>query len=272
MVAMMNRIKSAISGGKANDVGAMDGSSAPQSALDAAPRSALDASPQSALDASAEPVSLQHVWTPESNAVKLQINRMIMPLGEKRSYPDPATALESPLAQALFEIDGVAAVDLDGVSVQVFMDDDADWDALMERIPEVVKRHLDSGLAAVEGIEPASGRPEESSTEKKFGFGFREIPESSRSPEEQKEIVQRLLDDEINPAVAAHGGYFTLIAVEDNNVYVPLGGGCQGCGMADVTLRQGVEQRMKEALPEMHELIDVTDHRAGDNPYYQPGK
>jgi Fe-S cluster biogenesis protein NfuA/rhodanese-related sulfurtransferase len=91
-------------------------------------------------------------------------------------------------------------------------------------------------------------------------------------PEVQKEVIQNLLDFEVNPRVAAHGGYFTLIEVADNNVYVELGGGCQGCGMADVTLRQGVEQRMKEVFPDMVALIDSTDHAGGDNPYYSPGK
>jgi len=129
----------------------------------------------------------------------------------------------------------------------------------------------------VEGLD-AVGNPASAVTSgattggKKYSFGFRQIPDNARPPEEQKAIVQKLLDEEINPAVAAHGGFFSLIAVENNNVYVQLGGGCQGCGMANVTLREGVEQRMKQVLPEMHELIDTTDHHSGSNPYYQPGK
>lgn len=96
---------------------------------------------------------------------------------------------------------------------------------------------------------------------------------SKDDPKEvQMEVIQNLLEFEINPKVAAHGGFFTLLDVKDNNVYVELGGGCQGCGMADVTLRQGVEQRMKEVFPDMIALIDNTDHAGGDNPYYQPGK
>ncbi|MCH8842953.1 MAG: NifU family protein [SAR324 cluster bacterium] len=211
-----------------------------------------------------QPITLQHVWTSEPNAVKLQLSRMILPLGEKRSYASPESALESPLAQSLFELEGVTSVELESVMVQAFMAEDADWDTLMESVPAVIKRHCDSGLAAVEGVDPLK--------KDKFSFGFRELGDNERTPEEQMKIVQELLDTEINPAVAAHGGYFDLIAVEDNNVYVQLGGGCQGCGMADVTLRQGVEQRMKEVLPEMVALIDTTDHRSGENPYYQPGK
>jgi len=96
---------------------------------------------------------------------------------------------------------------------------------------------------------------------------------SAEDPREvQMEVIQNLLDFEINPMVAAHGGQFALKDVSDNKVYVELGGGCQGCGMVDVTLRQGVEQRMREVFPDMIELIDITDHDLGDNPYYQAGK
>ena len=84
--------------------------------------------------------------------------------------------------------------------------------------------------------------------------------------------LQVLLEEEVNPAVAAHGGHVQLIDVKDKVAYVQLGGGCQGCGMVDVTLRQGIETRMKEVAPELQELVDVTDHRGGTNPYYQPGK
>ncbi len=84
------------------------------------------------------------------------------------------------------------------------------------------------------------------------------------------EVIQNVLDFEINPKVAAHGGIFTLIDVEGNNVFVELGGGCQGCGMVDATLRQGVEKRLREVFPDMEELIDNTDHSEGINPYFQP--
>jgi Fe/S biogenesis protein NfuA len=84
--------------------------------------------------------------------------------------------------------------------------------------------------------------------------------------------VQRILDDEINPAVAAHGGFVTLLDVREDVVYIQLGGGCQGCGMVDVTLRQGIEVRIRQAIPEIREIIDATDHAGGRNPYYQPAK
>ena len=63
-----------------------------------------------------------------------------------------------------------------------------------------------------------------------------------------------------------------LLDVQGSRAYIEMGGGCQGCGMASVTLKQGVEVAVKEQIPEIEELVDVTDHASGDNPYYQPSK
>ncbi|HYS17353.1 MAG TPA: NifU family protein [Candidatus Binatia bacterium] len=89
---------------------------------------------------------------------------------------------------------------------------------------------------------------------------------------ELKTRVQELIDSMINPAVAGHGGYVELIDVQDNRVYLQMGGGCQGCGAADVTLKSGIERLIKEEIPEVAEVLDTTDHAAGNNPYYTPGK
>jgi Fe/S biogenesis protein NfuA len=87
-----------------------------------------------------------------------------------------------------------------------------------------------------------------------------------------KTRVQELIESMINPAVAGHGGFVELVDVQDNRVYLQMGGGCQGCGAADVTLKQGIERLIKEEIPEVAEVLDATDHSAGSNPYYTPGK
>ncbi len=84
--------------------------------------------------------------------------------------------------------------------------------------------------------------------------------------------VQQVLDRDINPAVAGHGGWVTLLDVKNDVAYIQLGGGCQGCGMVDVTLKQGIEVRIREAVPSIREIIDSTDHAGGKNPYFQPAK
>ena len=84
--------------------------------------------------------------------------------------------------------------------------------------------------------------------------------------------VQELIDSTINPGVAGHGGFVQLVDVKDKKVYIQMGGGCQGCGAADVTLKAGIERLIKEELPEIEEVLDSTDHASGTNPYYTPAK
>ena len=83
------------------------------------------------------------------------------------------------------------------------------------------------------------------------------------------ERIMRVIDEQINPGLASHGGRISLIDVKENTAYVQLEGGCQGYGMAQVTLKEGVEVMIKEAVPEIEQVLDVTDHGDGTNPYYQ---
>ncbi|MGH9080019.1 MAG: NifU family protein [Acidimicrobiales bacterium] len=82
--------------------------------------------------------------------------------------------------------------------------------------------------------------------------------------------VVAVLDEEVNPSIAAHGGRADLVAVENGSVYLRLSGGCQGCGMARATLSQGIEVILREAIPDIGDIVDVTDHAEGTNPYYEP--
>jgi len=81
--------------------------------------------------------------------------------------------------------------------------------------------------------------------------------------------IQDLLDSNINPSVAGHGGHISLIDIDGARAYIRMEGGCQGCGMADVTLKQGVQVEIQKVVPTIREVLDVTDHAGGTNPYYQ---
>lgn len=81
--------------------------------------------------------------------------------------------------------------------------------------------------------------------------------------------IQKVIDERVNPAIGGHGGRVTLEALEENVAYLRFGGGCQGCGMINTTLKQGVEVMIKEEVPEIAAVKDVTDHSAGENPYYK---
>ena len=99
--------------------------------------------------------------------------------------------------------------------------------------------------------------------------GFKFDNPNSMWGDENARKVQEVIDQKINPSIASHGGYVTLLDVRDEVAYISFGGGCQGCGMVDVTLKQGVQVMIKEAVPELKDVLDTTDHAAGTNPYYQ---
>ena len=98
------------------------------------------------------------------------------------------------------------------------------------------------------------------------GFKF-DNPNSIWSDPRAK-LVQEVIDARINPGIAAHGGNVRLLDVKNDIAYIAFGGGCQGCGMVDVTLKQGVAVMIKEAVPDLKDVLDTTDHAAGENPYY----
>lgn len=122
--------------------------------------------------------------------------------------------------------------------------------------PKLISRHL---IGAKVDADPLTGALE---------------LETSYNPDADPlaQAVQELLDREINPAVASHGGYIGLLDVADGVAYVQMGGGCQGCGLAEVTLSQGVRTTILERFPELHDVVDTTDHAQGANPYYQASK
>lgn len=86
------------------------------------------------------------------------------------------------------------------------------------------------------------------------------------------ERIKQVIVDQVNPAIAAHGGGAELVSVDETIAYLRLFGGCQGCGLAQVTLKQGIERILLESIPELTSVVDVTDHASGDDPYYQSQK
>lgn len=99
--------------------------------------------------------------------------------------------------------------------------------------------------------------------------GFRIFYPSPTWDDPVAQRIQDVLDQQINPGIASHGGSITLDKVEGDTAFLTMGGGCQGCASAQVTLRQGVEQMIKSAVPEIRHIVDTTDHDSGENPYYK---
>jgi Fe/S biogenesis protein NfuA len=101
--------------------------------------------------------------------------------------------------------------------------------------------------------------------------GAPDVPEADLSGDVAQRLIA-VLEEQINPAIASHGGRAELVAVDDDTAYLRLSGGCQGCGMASVTLSQGIEVAIRDTIPEITRVVDVTDHASGENPYFEAAK
>ncbi|WP_101066196.1 DUF6522 family protein [Roseovarius salinarum] len=171
--------------------------------------------------------------------------------GASARFDDPETA-EAPLARALFAVDGVREVDVSGATVRVRRDAGADWVALKPAVAAAIRGVLDETDAPL-GTVAADGA------------------EDDDADSVLLQRVEALLERQVNPAVAAHGGHIAVDRVQDATVYLRMSGGCQGCAASAATLRQGVERMLRAALPDIRDIVDVTDHAAGTNPFYTEG-
>jgi len=100
------------------------------------------------------------------------------------------------------------------------------------------------------------------------GLKFENPNQTALASHPLAERVQEVIDTRVNPGLAAHGGMVSLVDIEESRVVLRFGGGCQGCGMADVTMKEGVASQLKQQIPEISEVVDATDHASGQNPYH----
>jgi Fe-S cluster biogenesis protein NfuA len=184
---------------------------------------------------------------PEATACRFKVDAVLAPDGTSLYFDDARDASSWPLVVALLDLRGVRGVILRAREVMISRVDDVAWTELMPQVEATIRAH-------VGGTAPKP-RP----------------AAAQRTPAEEADLrarVERVLEDEVNPAVAAHGGVIKLHHIEGDTAWLHMGGGCQGCGMAAVTLRQGVERLLLAAVPEITAIRDATDHEAGSTPYY----
>jgi len=155
---------------------------------------------------------------------------------------------QSPLAAAIFAGGGVESVLLHDMNITVTRDGTGHTpgEAFARQLGQVVRAHFDSGSAAVLDSF-LDGMPSEA---------------------EIRNGLQNVIDDLINPGIAAHSGQIILNRVTGNTAYITMGGGCQGCAASSITLRSGVEKSFRDAVPRLGALLDETDHSAGANPFF----
>ena len=177
--------------------------------------------------------------------------------GGVRRFTAPEEAKGSPLAEAIFAIPGLAVSELivSGNIVTVVKQSAAPWQAVGRAVGNAIRSTLTADVPAVTPApRPASGEG------------------SAVTDDALYEQVAKVFEEQVNPMVARHGGRVELIDVQDAVVMLRMGGGCQGCGMADVTLRQGIEGMLSQLVPAVRGIVDITDHTSGANPYFEASK
>lgn len=170
-----------------------------------------------------------------------------------RRFQSREEAAGSPLAAAIFDLPGIGVSEViaSGNIVTVVKDNTAPWQNVGRPIGAAIRQALRGPVPAV-AARPA-GAP-------------------TSDDDALYDRVARVFESHVNPMVGRHGGRVELIDVQDAVVLLRMAGGCQGCGMADVTLRQGIEGLLGQHVPEVRGIMDITDHAAGSNPYFQSSK
>ena len=160
------------------------------------------------------------------------------------SFKKDSNTDKAPLAKMLLELPYISEVNISGSVVTITGDNVESWPAIGKDIGAIIREQLKSGEPAISEELEISGN----------GDLFREVDE--------------LLKNDVNPSIASHGGVITLQSVSDGKAYVTMGGGCQGCSASSVTLKQGVESYIVAKVDGVNELVDMTNHSEGENPYY----
>ena len=165
------------------------------------------------------------------------------------TFVTPEDSCGSPLVDALFAVGGVSAVTVSGSTITVTKSVPTPWPHMAADIAKAIRGSCAGNNSPVNPavIERLQNRP----------------------MSEAEQAIRDLLEQQINPALASHGGFVKLLKIEDRDVYVEMGGGCQGCASARATMRNGVEGAIRRVAPQVRNIIDATNHAAGENPYYR---
>lgn len=185
----------------------------------------------------------------DASLCKFSVNRVVHS-GGPFLFDSKQAAEGSPLPEALFRITGIATILVAENVVSITKDSSTSWLQLMKPIGAAIRSQLTSGAPAILSVRPT-----------------RVV--DAQTDGELKRLAQELLDREINPSVASHGGKISVVDVKDGDLFIAMSGGCQGCAASQLTLRQGVEVMVRRVLPQIREIIDSTDHSAGTQPFYK---
>jgi len=175
---------------------------------------------------------------------KFIVDRSVHP-GGPVAFERSAVTDSSTLPARLFMFDEVSAVVVADTTVSVTKVRSASWEGLRAKIGAEIRAHLQSGRPAI--AEPS---------------------QTGRDDNQVRAALERLLEREVNPSIAAHGGKISIVALTNGVLSIAMSGGCQGCASSTATLRDGFETMARRVAPELTQIVDTTNHAAGESPFY----
>lgn len=183
------------------------------------------------------PVYVSLEFTPNPNTLKYSVNRELLSRGAVNLVKKEDAEARSPLAAKLFDVPGIAGVMIGKDFVTVTKTEEGDWDVVHKNSSSIIEKHLnENGVVVIEGGQQDAHKGGESAVESK---------------------IKEILDNEIRPAVAMDGGDITFEKFEDGVVYLYLQGSCSGCPSSTATLKVGIETRLRDAIPEVREVVSI---------------
>jgi len=200
-------------------------------------------------DSTTQDVRIRGEFTPDPDVCRFIVSRTVFEDDWTFQFRGPEDAPGSPLIAALFGVEGVSDVKIRRDTFTVAKNVPEPWPKVAARLIPVLKEQLSSDALVLDADR-------------------REALKNAPLDEGARQRIQEVLDRNINPALGSHGGWVKLVGIEGQDVHVEMGGGCQGCASSRATMKFGIERAIKDVAPAVRNVIDVTDHEAGANPYY----
>jgi NFU1 iron-sulfur cluster scaffold homolog, mitochondrial len=199
---------------------------------------------------SLDEIRIRGEFTPDPDVCRFTVSRPVFEDEWTFQFRSPADAPGSPLIEALFAVEGIVDVKIHRDTFTLTKRGPDAWPKVAGRLIPVLKAQLTAGAQVLDETRRES---------------MKTMPLDADVPG----IIAKLLEEKINPSLASHGGWVRLQRIEGQDVYVQMGGGCQGCASSRATMKFGIERTIREAVPQVRNVIDATDHDAGSNPYYR---
>jgi len=196
-----------------------------------------------------EEIRIRGEFTPDPNSCRFIVSKEIFSDDWTFQFRSPEDAPGSALIAAIFAVEGVGDVKIHKDTFTITKNCQEPWPKLAGKLIPVLKAQITAGESVLD-------------------VGKRESLKTAPLDENVRELIEQILAENINPALSSHGGFVKLIRIDGQDVFVEMGGGCQGCASSRATMKFGIERAIKEAVPSVRNVIDATDHDAGTNPYY----